>query len=68
MKPLIQVDVCCLLWLNQDNETINTGGRVLFVVGKGETLQQAKDNAYANVNKISCDGLFYRNDIGDKGL
>lgn len=54
--------------LNQDNETINTGGRVLFVVGKGETLQQAKDNAYANVNKISCDGLFYRSDIGDKGL
>lgn len=54
--------------LDSDGNCISTGGRVLFVVGKGETLQQAKDNAYANVSKIKCDDLFYRHDIGDKGF
>ncbi|MCI5773248.1 MAG: phosphoribosylamine--glycine ligase [Erysipelotrichaceae bacterium] len=54
--------------VDQDGNTIATGGRVLFVVGKGDTLKQAKENAYANVSKIKCDTLFYRHDIGDKGL
>ena len=49
------------------NYTAN-GGRVLFIVGKGDSLLEAKTNAYVNVEKIKCDTLFYRHDIGDKGL
>lgn len=54
--------------VNDNNEVIATGGRVLFVTGKGQTLQQAKDNAYQQVEKLHCDSLFYRRDIGNKGL
>lgn len=44
------------------------GGRVLVVVGKGKNLEDAKQNAYKDVKKISCNKLFYRDDIGDKDL
>lgn len=51
-----------------DDNYYNNGGRVLFVVGKGDTLSKAKTNAYENVEKIKSDNLFYRKDIGDRGL
>lgn len=51
-----------------DNKIVTNGGRVLLVLGKGKTLESAKENAYNNVNKITCDNLIYRNDIGDKAL
>jgi len=47
---------------------LSNGGRVLNVVGKGNTLQNAIDNTYANVKKISFENAYYRNDIGAKGL
>ena len=64
------VDLCFHMGTGIDDKgnTIATGGRVLFVVGKGASLKQAKENAYANVRKITCSNLFYRHDIGDKGL
>lgn len=40
------------------------GGRVLMVLGEGETLAAARKAAYASVNKIDCKGLFNRTDIG----
>lgn len=42
------------------------GGRVLSVVAYGNTLEEAKKNAYLDVKKISCKKLFFRNDIGSK--
>ncbi|MDR2980314.1 MAG: phosphoribosylamine--glycine ligase [Bacteroidales bacterium] len=44
------------------------GGRVLFVVGQGKTLQEAQHDAYLAVDKIECDILFFRHDIGFRSL
>ena len=52
----------------QDGNIVTNGGRVLLVLGKGNTLQQAYDNAYQNVDKIECENLVYRTDIGYKAL
>ena len=48
-----------------DGERILTnGGRVLFVVGRGATLAEAREAALRDVNRIECDNLFHRTDIG----
>jgi phosphoribosylamine--glycine ligase len=48
---------------------VNNGGRVLLVVGEGETIASAKQNAYFAVEKInSGENLFYRTDIGYQSL
>jgi phosphoribosylamine--glycine ligase len=41
-----------------------TGGRVLTLVGRGETLGSAKDKAYDNIKRIRFNGMRYRKDIG----
>lgn len=51
-----------------DGKLYTNGGRVLIVVGKGNNLEEAKQNAYRDVEKIKCDKLFYRKDIGAKDL
>lgn len=40
------------------------GGRVLMVVASGSDLRDARDRALAAVEKIHCENLFYRKDIG----
>ena len=52
----------------EDGKLLTNGGRVLIVVGEGNTLQEAKEKAYADIEKIKCDKLFYRKDIGAKDL
>ncbi len=49
-------------------KTLTSGGRVLGVTALGKDLKEAKAKAYNAVEKISFDGMYYRNDIGDKGL
>ncbi|MCB2310080.1 phosphoribosylamine--glycine ligase [Clostridium tagluense] len=41
-----------------------SGGRVLGITGLGETLDKARDIAYADMKKIQFDGMYYRRDIG----
>lgn len=48
------------------DKLLTNGGRVLTVLGKGETLEEARVKAYENVSKIKCENLFYRKDIGQK--
>jgi phosphoribosylamine--glycine ligase len=43
---------------------VNTGGRVLCVTGFGETLEEARKNAYQEIQKIHAPQCFYRTDIG----
>lgn len=43
---------------------VTTGGRVLTVVGKGKTLSEAREKAYAALSKISFPGMRYRKTIG----
>ncbi|WP_289001784.1 phosphoribosylamine--glycine ligase [uncultured Megasphaera sp.] len=51
-----------------DGQYVTNGGRVLGVTALGATLQEAIDQAYANVRRISFDGQQVRQDIGAKGL
>ncbi|MEW6570381.1 MAG: phosphoribosylamine--glycine ligase [Nitrospirota bacterium] len=43
---------------------VTDGGRVLHVVGKGGTLQEARSIAYRNIEKVRFEGIRYRTDIG----
>ena len=51
-----------------DGTWVTNGGRVMLAFGEGDNLQQAQQAAYENVKKIKSEGLFYRTDIGNKGL
>lgn len=42
----------------------NTGGRVLSVLGFGDSAKEARENAYQSIKQIDAPQLFYRNDIG----
>ncbi len=52
----------------RDGKLFTNGGRVLMVVSGGATLAQAREKVYAEVRKIACDNLFYRNDIAHLAL
>ena len=47
---------------------IVSGGRVLNIVGRGEKLSNAINQAYGFIDNISFNGKYYRTDIGKKGL
>lgn len=47
-----------------DEEVVTTGGRVLNVVGLGNTLEIAREIAYENIQKVHFDYEYYRTDIG----
>jgi phosphoribosylamine--glycine ligase len=52
-----------------DGDTVVTdGGRVLCVVGAGNSVRSARDAAYQAVRKITWDGAFYRTDIGYRAV
>jgi phosphoribosylamine--glycine ligase len=51
-----------------DGQIVTAGGRVLTVVGRAATYEQAIDRAYAAVARISFDGMQYRRDIGRKAI
>lgn len=51
-----------------DENLVTDGGRVLIVVSKEKTLEEAYKKAYEDVEKIHCDKLFYRKDIGKKDM
>ena len=50
----------------RDGKTLTVGGRVLMVLGEGDTLAAARKAAYDAVGKVDCSGLFNRSDIGAK--
>jgi phosphoribosylamine--glycine ligase len=52
----------------RDAGIIATGGRVLNVTARGDTLQQARDTVYAMVDQIDWPGGFCRRDIGWRAL
>jgi phosphoribosylamine--glycine ligase len=47
---------------------LSSGGRVLNVTARGATLREARDRAYAAVERIDWPGGFYRRDIGWRAL
>jgi phosphoribosylamine--glycine ligase len=52
----------------KEGATVTAGGRVLMVVGRGATLREAREQALSDIQKIECESLFYRSDIGHKVL
>jgi len=51
-----------------EGRLLSTGGRVLGITAEGKTLQQAREKAYALVEKIDFPKAHFRRDIGVKGL
>lgn len=48
-----------------EDEILKTnGGRVLSVVGVGNTIEEAREDAYKAIEKVSFKDKYYRNDIG----
>jgi len=54
--------------ISKDGKLYTNGGRVLGVTAIGKTLEEARNIAYAAVEKIRFEGAFYRRDIGAKAL
>ena len=52
--------------LDESGNLVTNGGRVLFAVAKGETLEIANKKANELVDQIKCENLFHRTDIGAK--
>jgi len=52
----------------RDGTLVSGSGRVLTVVGRGETYQSAIDVAYRAAAHVTFDGMQYRRDIGRKAL
>jgi phosphoribosylamine--glycine ligase len=51
-----------------EGQVVTSGGRVLGVTGRGDTIEQAISKAYSGVEKIDFAGAHYRRDIGKKAL
>lgn len=49
---------------NADGKILTSGGRVLMVTASAQSLHEARQKALAAVEKIECDNLFHRTDIG----
>ncbi len=47
---------------------VTSGGRVLNVVAKGETLEGALNTIYTHIPKLSFHNMYYRKDIGKRVL
>ncbi|KIC16288.1 MULTISPECIES: phosphoribosylamine--glycine ligase [unclassified Leisingera] len=52
----------------QDGKVLAVGGRVLNVTARGNTLQEARDRAYAMVDGVDWPQGFFRRDIGWRAL
>ncbi len=51
-----------------DHQTVASGGRVLSITARADTLQGARDRAYALIAAIEWPDGFYRQDIGWRAL
>lgn len=52
----------------ENGKLYTNGGRVLIAVAEGDTLSEAKEKVYRDVEKIKCKKLFFRHDIGAKDV
>ncbi len=48
----------------EDGILKTSGGRVLSVIGCGENVEEARKEAYSNINKVTFKGAYCRKDIG----
>lgn len=67
--PISGLDqVSCQVFLagarEEQGQTLTSGGRVLNVTAVEDTIGQARETAYRELEKLYFDGICYRNDIG----
>ena len=51
-----------------DGKIVTAGGRVLCITALGNTVGEAKKNAYDAISGINYNGMFFRNDIGYRAI
>jgi phosphoribosylamine--glycine ligase len=66
---LDKIDSSCQVFhsgtgFGDEGQFITTGGRVLCIVSRGKNLQDAREKAYSEMEKVHFDGIYYRSDIG----
>ncbi len=59
-----QVEVFHAGTVLKEDQILTSGGRVLAVTALGDTIQDALDKAYQELDNISFDQMYYRKDIG----
>jgi phosphoribosylamine--glycine ligase len=47
----------------QDGKIVTSGGRVLAITALGDSVPQARERAYAAIDKIHFEGCHFRRDI-----
>ena len=52
----------------KDNTLLSSGGRVLNVTALGNTLREAADNVYSEIDRINFEDKYFRRDIGWRAL
>ena len=52
----------------QGDAVVTSGGRVLCVCALGDDVAAAQQRAYAAVEKINWNGVYYRRDIGHRAI
>ncbi|MBT2678567.1 phosphoribosylamine--glycine ligase [Bacillus sp. ISL-35] len=53
---------------NSHGKFVTNGGRVLLVGAKADSLKEAQQKVYAELQKLDCPEIFYRKDIGSKAI
>jgi phosphoribosylamine--glycine ligase len=67
--PETSHEMCFHAGTRRENGIVTAaGGRVLALTARGETLQEARDRAYALVDRVDWPDGFYRSDIGWRAL
>ena len=51
-----------------DGRVVTAGGRVLMLIGQGDSVAQARQRVYAELAKVRCANLFCRTDIAHCAL
>ncbi len=62
-KPMV---FCGAINKDMDGTPVTTGGRNITVVGLGKNLKKAGESAYNLIKSKNLEGLWYREDIGEK--
>lgn len=52
----------------ENHQVVTSGGRVLCVVGLGDSVTEAQQKAYARVKQIQWQDVYYRTDIGHRAI
>ena len=53
---------------NEAGQFTTNGGRVLLAGAKGKDLKLAQQKIYQELDKLECDGVYYRKDIGARAI